>query len=221
VSELKTYRISSPDFINPLWFNVARAGRHAAVVQADRTVLLNGHSLSLRDPLPLPGTAVKVWLNARGYFVCALESDLALEEAAQRAAVAADQARRDAQLNALRAQAEAFNARLTLPFKWDVRIKDVLSGLSAESWGDGRNKATVEHIHLLEAFSTGRLTRKAGDFLCTARSGTNGMRYTSLPSVWRDADDQPYQPKVTCKTCLVQARRWINIADDVAAKEKP
>lgn len=41
-----------------------------------------------------------------------------------------------------------------LPFKYDIAIKPVLSGLSENSWGDGTNRRTVEHIILLEDFQS-------------------------------------------------------------------
>lgn len=94
--------------------------------------------------------------------------------------------------------------------RWDVGIKDVLSGLSQTSFGDGRNRATVEHIYLLEPLQAGRLARKAGDFLCTAASGSNGKRWSSkVIERSHDGDGLPYQPKVSCRACLAAAERWI------------
>ncbi len=93
--------------------------------------------------------------------------------------------------------------------RWQVGQKDVLRGLSARSWGDGRSKATVNHIHLLEPLEKGRLVRTAGDFLFTAAQGSNGRRWSSVEATALDGDGGNYQPKVTCSKCLSLARHWI------------
>jgi hypothetical protein len=206
---LKTYPVAGPDLLEPFWFNKVRHGQHAAVVGPDRTITLEGVPLRLRAEAPDPGTAVRVWLNGSGFFVCATLDEIEREALVRRDAEAADAERNRQRLNALRAEAEAFNARLALPVQWDVGIKDVLSGLTENSWGDGRNKATVEHIYLLEPLQDGRLTRAKGDFLCTSSSGTNGMRYSSVIERSHDGEGKTYQPKVTCKACLALAARWM------------
>lgn len=207
---MKTYHVAGPDLLEPFWFNKVRYGQHAAVVAEDGTVTLEGVALRVRDEAPAPGTAVQVWLNGSGFFVCATLEEIEREAQARRNAEAAEAERRRQKLNALRANAEAFNARIALPVKWDVGIKDVLSGLSENSWGDGRSKATVEHIYLLEPLEAGRLTRKEGDFLCTSSSGTNGKRWSSkIVERCHDGEGTPYQPKVTCKACLALAQRWM------------
>lgn len=207
---MKTYHVAGPDLLEPFWFNKVRHGQHAAVVAEDGTVTLEGVALRVRDEAPAPGTAVQVWLNGSGFFVCATLEEIEREAQARRNAEAAEAERRRQKLNALRADAEAFNARIALPVKWDVGIKDVLSGLSENSWGDGRSKATVEHIYLLEPLEAGRLTRKEGDFLCTSSSGTNGKRWSSkIVERCHDGEGTPYQPKVTCKACLALAQRWM------------
>jgi len=88
--------------------------------------------------------------------------------------------------------------------KWTTAIKEVLSGLSAKSNGTGRNKATVEHILLLENMKVGRLKRGAGDFLCSNSRAIWGAGYTDMTSM------------VTCKACLAIAERL-----GKAAKRKP
>lgn len=207
---MKTYHVAGPDLLEPFWFNKVRHGQHAAVVAEDGTVTLEGVALRVRDEAPAPGTAVQVWLNGSGFFVCATLDEIERDAQARRDAEAAEAERRRQKLNAMRADAEALNARIALPVKWDVGIKDVLSGLSENSWGDGRSKATVEHIYLLEPLEAGRLARKEGDFLCTAASGTNGKRWSSkLVERCHDGEGTPYQPKVTCKACLALAQRWI------------
>lgn len=207
---MTTYPLTGPALLEPFWFGKVRHGQHPATVSEDgSSVTVEGVALTFRSDRPAPGAAVKVWINGSGFFVCATDADLEADAAARQAAQeAADRARRD-RLNTLRDEAQAFNARLRLPVEWDVGIKDVLSGLSETSWGDGRSKATVEHVYLIEPLTAGRLVRQAGDLLCTSAGGTNGKRWSSkVVERAYDGDGKPYRPKVTCKVCLAFARRW-------------
>ena len=207
---MKTYPVASPALLEPAWFNKVRHGQHAAVVTEAGTVTLEAVSLRLRGEAPPPGTAVRVWLNGSGFFVCATLDEIKREAQARHDAEAAKAEERRQKLNTMRADAEAFNARIALPVKWDVGIKDFLTGLSETSWGDGRSKATVEHIYLLEPLEAGRLTRKEGDFLCTSASGSNGKRWSSkIIERCQDGEGTAYRPKVTCKACLALAQRWM------------
>lgn len=79
-----------------------------------------------------------------------------------------------------------------LPFKWKAQIKEVLSGLSENSNGDGWKKNTVIHVQLLEDFKRGRLTRNKGDYLCSPKKVPN----------WGDGGNYT---EVTCKSCLKRA----------------
>lgn len=207
---ITTYPLSGPRFLNPIWFNRICSGRHAATVTQDGTVLLDGEMLTFRDASLPSGTPVEVWLNFAGHFVCATRADIEAESAARATREHEAAEKRRLQLNALRAEAEAFNTRIRLPVRWETGIKDVLSGLSEHSWGDGRNKATVEHIYLLEPLAAGRLKRDEGDFLCTSASGSNGKRWSGqIAERAVDGDGNRYQPKVTCKACLARAAQWI------------
>lgn len=195
-------------FINPIWFNRYKYGDHPATVQ-NGYISLDGEVFKFKgNPLP-DGTDVIVWLNASGFFVCQTVSDrdaqLALWEKEKADKAEADRQKR----NQLRAKAEAVNATIKLPVLWSVGIKDVLSGLSERSWGDGRNKATVNHIYLKEDMSLGRLKRNAGDFLCSTSADKNGKRYSGQTeeSMSHDGDGNAYQPEVTCKACLAIIKR--------------
>ena len=201
------YPVTGPCMVDPMWFSRVRHGRHQAEVAADGSVTVDGVVLRLRGDAPAAGTAVQVWLSGSGFFVCAARDEIEREAQSFRDAEAVKVEQRRQQFNALRAEAEAFNSRIVLPVLWDVGIKDVLSGLSATSWGDGRSKATVEHVYLLEELQAGRLKRRAGDFLCTAASGKNGKRWSTIVVSGRDGDGHRFQPKVTCKACLAQAQR--------------
>lgn len=203
------HQLDAPNPLNPFWMNQHRQGEHLATVGEGKEVRLGGASLRLRDDALTPGAEVKVWLSTSGFFVCALVHDLVRAEQDRRANEAVNQAELHLRRKSLRAEAEAFNAHIKPPVKWAVGIKDVLSGLSERSQGQGRNKATVHHVFLLEPLSAGRIARKAHDFLCTAAGDTNGKAWSGRTlETHCDGDGEPYQPKVTCKACLKLARRW-------------
>lgn len=109
----------------------------------------------------------------------------------------------------LREQALAQHASIQLPVRWDVRIKIVLAGLTANSNGSGRKANTVQHIHLLEDLDAGRLQRARGDFLCTSAKGNNGSYTAPLVPPSSDMPEATRAPSaVTCTACLKAARRW-------------
>jgi hypothetical protein len=208
---MKTHPLKFYGFLDPAWLRSVQGHKHAATVSEHHTVTVQGVMMHLLgDNAPAVSTAVQVWLNGSGFFVCATLDEIEREAQARRDAEAAEAEQRRQKLDARRADAEAFNARIALPVKWDVGIKDVLSGLSENSWGDGRSKATVEHIYLLEPLEAGRLTRKEGDFLCTSASSTNGKRWAGqIAERCHDGEGNPYQPKVSCKACITLAQRWM------------
>ena len=205
---MKLYRLKAPHMLNPMWFNRVRHGEHAAIASGDGVVIVEGETLQLGADRPAPGSPLKVWLDGSGFFVCATVDEMERSAQARRDRAAAETAALNAALDKRRDDALAFNARFALPVAWDVGVKDVLSGLSETSWGDGRNKATVEHIYLLDALSGGRIIRQAGDFLCTSKSGSNGMRYSTVVTRSCDSTGKEYAPRVTCKACLRLAERW-------------
>ncbi|WP_432262799.1 hypothetical protein [Cupriavidus sp. TMH.W2] len=193
-------------FIDPMWLNTVRGRTYDAAVAPDGTLSVEREVLVFVDPGLAAGTPVRVTVGR--HISCVTQSDWARavteRAAAHTAAEAADAERHAAQ----QAEAKAFNARLQLPVSWVSAIKDVLSGLSATSWGDGRNRATVNHILLLEDLQTPKLRRKAGDFLCTAARGSNGRRY-SVPEVAHTSNSaSQYVQKITCRRCLDLAKRW-------------
>jgi hypothetical protein len=203
---MKTYPLTEANrFVNPDLFNRLRGGaRVKAVVDQQARVVVHGVELRFRDDRdhPEPGTPVNVWLE-RDY-VCATDADLVLAAEGREAERRREEQERRDRSKQVRAKAEAANARIRLPFQWTVAIKDVLSGLSESSWGDGRSKATVQHILVAENIDEGRLKRKARDLLCTPPRGSNGKRWSaqSDETYWVDGDGKRFAPAVTCKQCL-------------------
>jgi hypothetical protein len=202
------YRLQAPPFLDPHWFNHVRQGPQNAVVDERGVVVVAGEDLRFFDAALPAGTEVQVTLSASGFFQAVSVADLAAErEEFLRAEDMREQSRRMAQ-NATRAAAEEANAEIRLPVKWDVGIKDVLSGLTESSNGCGRNSRTVEHIILLEPLEFGRLVRDEGDFLCSSSKADNGKRWSGqVAEQWVDGDGNTYQPPVTCKKCLEVAQR--------------
>lgn len=212
---MHAHRLIHPGFIDPFWLASMRRDSKDAVVRADHSVFLDGVALRFSgEPLP-PGEIVRVWLAGDGHLCCETMQAFMERQRLQRMA-ADEQARRVREArNRMREQAENFNGSIQLPVRWDTGIKDVLSGLGEASWGDGRNKATVGHIYLLEPLRAGRLERKQGDLLCTSAGGSNGKRWSSkVVDRAYDGDGKPFQPQITCKACLALAGRWMLCATD-------
>jgi hypothetical protein len=97
----------------------------------------------------------------------------------------------------------------TFPVKFHVEVKEVLSGLSESSSGNGQKKSSKIHLILDEDFSNGRLKRTKGDFLCSQQkkygnwSGQNDEQYFC----YIDRDTK-YVPAITCQECLKKAKRF-------------
>lgn len=105
--------------------------------------------------------------------------------------------------------AKKYFENLNIPFTFDVGEKEVLSGLSENSHGDGRRKNTTIHLVVLEDIGE-RLKRKKGDFLCTSVSGTNGNSWSDQNLYIRhiNGDGDKYMPTITCKQCLKLLKKY-------------
>ncbi|MDF2434896.1 MAG: hypothetical protein JWP44_4527 [Mucilaginibacter sp.] len=204
---MRLYTLQSPAFLSPMVFNQLRRGPIETEVSSDGTVQLCDETFRFDgDSLPA-GTAIRAWL-ARD-FTCASLEDIRRDQEAVRQADEQRRQARCAQLDRARAEAEAFNATLQLPVRWDTGIKHVLSGLSAHSWGDGHNAATVVHILLLEPLHDSRLHRAPNTFLCSAYAARDGKQWLDHKQErWQDGAGKDFAPRVTCKACLTIAARY-------------
>ncbi len=112
-----------------------------------------------------------------------------------------------------RDSAVQFYSKYNIPFKFDIGQKEVLSGLSVNSWGDGQKRNTVQHILVLQEFVNGRFGRKSGDFLCTSKNGSNGENWSGQALLIRHTDglNVEYIPKPTCKQCLKLLKKYETI----------
>ena len=209
---MKTFQLRTVStFIDPGWLRSMGAGPAEAVVAADGTVAVRGEQLAFRDraQAPHPGTELRVWVGR--WIECATaeewrQAQREREEAAQR-----EREQHRLQEEARQARARAFNARLALPARWEPGIKDVLSGLSERSSGNGCSRATVVHVLLREPLQAGRLVRQAGDFLCTSAAGDNGKRWSGDAGLGLDGHDRA--AAVSCKACLRLAASWMREAE--------
>lgn len=98
-------------------------------------------------------------------------------------------------------EAERFWSWYDIPVEYGTAIKVRKSGLSRGSWGDGRARDTVVHLHVKEGFTDGRLSRSADSYLC--ESGSHISPDAEEGSL-RDGLEQ----KVTCETCIERMKRW-------------
>lgn len=192
----RTYLIG---FIDPRWF---RDFGHKTVVGTvkDQKIEVGGQFFKFEsDPFP-EGSEVYLTVGS-GSVVLKAEYDSHIEGIKRR--VEEEKEKLVVASNLKKEEAIAFNKQFEkLPFKWEVGIKTVLSGLTENSWGDGRKKNTVHHILCLEDFKNGKLERENFDFLCTSKSGTNGKLWGEPTELAYTLDGQAYQPKISCKQCL-------------------
>ena len=201
---MNVYTLIGPEYIDPAWFRKMSERSHAATVGDDGTILLDGECLRFVDGSLAAGTDVVVSLNRN--ITCQTLDDMHDEQRIATELAATYKEERKANAQAAGVAAATFNTSLNIPVRWDSGYKDVLSGLSATSNGCGTSKATVVHIRLLQALSSGRLSRNAGDFLCTSAGGSNGKQWSSTNALSHDGV-QEYPSMVTCKKCIEIAQR--------------
>lgn len=100
-----------------------------------------------------------------------------------------------------RRDAERFWSKYDIPIEYGIAIKVRLSGLKRGSWGDGRARDTVNHLHVKEAFTDGRLSRGADTLLCEPDSHVT--QQAEEPAL-----DDDLERKVSCETCKQRMERW-------------
>lgn len=198
-----------PSLPSPRWFQ-ARSSELDAYVE-ERGVFVHGDYLELIEgALPPVGTRVKLQLERTFIHVEEAEKYEARKKAEFAAVLEERQLDHRRQLAELQAHAETENAKLNIPVRWTSGEKTVLSGLSFNSAGDGRNRRSVNHVLLLEPISEGRFTRDAESFLCTSASGSNGENWTDDPTTYSVGNEGNYVSCINCAQCLKLAMRWEN-----------
>lgn len=109
-------------------------------------------------------------------------------------------------------EAEQFWNQYEMPFAHGIAIKVRNSGLSRGSWGDGRDRNTVQHCHVKEAFTDGRLSRSSDTYLCDPGSRVDSMG--EEPALEGDLEKI-----VTCETCKERMERWKCSIDEPSEAE--
>lgn len=203
-------QVTVPGFIDPTLLRRVGTGTLGTVTDDRNIELDDGDVLKyVGKPPHTPGTRVEV-TKTHGHLYAEPLAEKEDRKAEQAAKKEAREARRDERKNEARRVAEAFWSEYDIPVAHDVRIKIVRSGLLRGSNGTGRNRSTVEHLYLTEAFSEGRLTREANSYLCDPKASIEDADGI----VNHDGDGEAYVPKVTCKRCLEMMERWKSDASD-------
>lgn len=202
---MKQYKLYiDGEFINPQTIGELTAlGEVETIVAETGKIKVNGHLMSFLNECIPPGTAVLFRMSNWG--IARIKSEVEdyqkqkeIEREKQKERIVkAKIARRDLAIE--------FHSNLNFPWKYHVGIKENLSGLSCNSSGNGYKSNTVKHMIIDEDFKIGRLSRKAGDFLCyqsKSKFGANWSGTKEQKMLVNDGINDPYMPKVTCKSCL-------------------
>lgn len=205
------YNLNIPGFIDPRWWNKVCGKKYEAKTQkllhAESGIIIEGKQLTFSGQPITAGKDVIVWMAGNPY--CFLAAEYEAEQKRIHERKQAEKEAEAARKNLLRDQAKKFNTSLNVPVSWSPGIKEVLSGLSANSWGDGRRKNTVQHVWLKDDLVSGRLKRRKGDFLCSQSKSRWGANWSEqIEEFSYDGSGQPYPAKVTCKRCIEICERF-------------
>lgn len=209
-----TYSLRYPEFIDPFMMRSLERVHKCIIIQPDYIEIGNNRLFAVNPPLRV-GEAVLLRIG-RMFVELEYESDhQAWLQAAEREREAkqAEKARQAAERQQQQIDlSKAFYAHYDVPFRFTIEVKEVLSGLSANSNGDGQRRNTVKHLFVQDGFTKGRLKRNAGDYLCSpsqARSGGNWSNNLGRGSF--ALDEEGTQPIPTCKQCLTALERFKRI----------
>lgn len=202
------HQLHLPGFLDPEWM-AKMHGEREGVATGPSTVLVENERLSLVNPEEIilePGE--KVWVSVYRYAEMRTDREKQEEEQQQQERAEQREAQKKAEAVRYREECREFNEGLNVPVGWVPGLKPVLSGLSANSAGNGTNARTRYHVMFLKPLHDGLLDRDAGDFLCSPNPEQNGKQWLSDASVsWLDHERCVVRPKVTCASCLKIARR--------------
>lgn len=200
-----------PESIDPFMMRALERVHRMEVTDPNMVVVGHNKLIAVTPPLRVGETAL---LRIGRMFVeLEYESDhRAWLQAAEREREAqqAERARQALERQQQRiALSKAFYGRYAVPFQFSIEVKEVLSGLGANSNGDGQRRNTVYHVFLQEDYRHGRLTRQAGDYLCSQSQSTSGGNWSNnLGRGTHVLDSDGTQPIPTCKQCLATLERF-------------
>ena len=168
-----TFKLLNRNPLDPRWLNSFREAE--VLIEESDKVVVGDVTLYLESGQPsLPvGQRVKVWLSR--WFYCETVDYVEHQKATQR--IAFEQKKREQESSRKKAEKEAidFNESLNIPSTWRPGMKDVLSGLSENSFGSGRSKATVTHIELLEPLMKDDFIEIPANFCALGIKASSGL----------------------------------------------
>jgi hypothetical protein len=180
--------------------------QNRGVVDAPGTALVDRERFNFVDACPPVGTDVVIDITRAGMFalsVAEVEAQRRFEDDERERLQRKEEARRREQADRDRAEAEAFNAALALPFAWSSAYKIHMAGLRQGGSCTGDFAKTVTHVRCDDAVAAGRLQRRAGTLLCGGRDTKLWLADDQM----RDGSGELFDRKVTCRSCLQVAQR--------------
>ncbi len=200
------YRIDYGPFIPPILGSMFRAGGDREIVgweAPDVIVLKDQTQCRIAEDISLEELQTLKWVQLRGEeFKAFSEAELALEKLKiQQTREVYEQQQREQIEQQQKLETEknqAFWEQYKIPFQYSVQKKQVLSGLTSNSAGDGNRTSSVWHLYVDEAYQSGRLKR-CQDFLCTSGA------WMETEIEWEDSE---VLPRVTCRKCLRMMERF-------------
>ena len=184
------------------WIQDEMLKRFVAIITHSDRIVLNGYEMVVND------SSIPLRVGESVYLQSSLGKTVFLEYKKEvddyEAFLIAEKARKITEgIENRKLGSEAFWASYSVPFKYSLEIKEVLSGLSERSHGNGINKATVFHLYLHEGFHKGKLKRKSNSFLCSETSSKFGANWSNtLGNNTSENDIHGIRNVVSCKKCL-------------------
>lgn len=209
---MKKYKLRiNQQFVSPAVWRDLGSEKYTCVV-GEKGLTVKGFDFIFLDENDCPneGEEVLFWMGNWGY--CYIKSEYDNYQVEQANIREATRQADIALFEDYKADAEYFYKNLDFPVKYRAGIKEVLSGLSANSWGNARQRNTVIHLILLEDYKSGKLKRNKGEFLCSQQarygnwSGSNDEDY--YVGIGRGETEIRFIPKISCKTCLKRIKKY-------------
>lgn len=207
--ELKKIKLDSY-FVNPRLLGDMSRGIVTTTTHQDY-IFVGSQKLFPSEKL-IVGEAVKLGVWQRNFYLW-YQSDINAYESKKEALRAErdrlSRIKKQEQINLKFRLSKNFWGNYQIPFKFEIQVKEVLSGLSEGSNGCGTKRNTKFHINLKEDYKEGRLVRKKGDFLCSNSKSKFGADWSGSIGVssW-DFDCDGVKRIVSCKSCLKKIERF-------------
>ena len=218
VEKPRIFRISMPRLINPF----LTKGDLDAVYLGDGIVSIPSvkQELELMDDIDkvalINGDELTFWCGANYYNVSKKSESKAYIDATKKINdIKLKNRSLQEELASLehKQEVENFWKQYDIPFEFQVDIKTVLSGLSANSWGDGSKSNTKYHVVLKEDATVGRTVRSRGEFLCTQPKGRTYFDFNKKNDVMDNI--------ITCPDCLKKLEKFkVAMQDEEVSKQK-